>query len=102
MAGKTAGKGGKPAQPVRAVHCTLKTVYCKYNSCRIEKRGNPWTYLKNDIRVIKKQAIKKEIPVPVCYARHTGTGGQQEWSRYKERKADALALGADERRDKLR
>ena len=27
---------------------------------------------------------------------------QKTWSSYKERRANALALGADERRDKLR
>jgi len=26
----------------------------------------------------------------------------EKWSRYKEHRVDALALGADERRDKLR
>ena len=47
---------------------------------------------------------RKAVTGIVAQEQATGLCTQQQtkWSRYKERKADALALRADERRDKLR
>ena len=85
--------------------CTLKTAYCisnknadekKFSSTQEIGKRHPRTSTKVD-ELKERKLLKTNLKTHKSWRYST-----YEWSSVKERRVDALALRADERRDKLR
>ena len=75
---------------------------------QMEKDGTEFVW--EDLRTIPENELNRHFPNIVEHCRKIGLSlihishpqANIVWSSYKERRVDALALRADERRDKLR